>query len=464
MTSAAPRALLLPDRGDDVGDGHIGRTVALGEALSRGGCEVELLDGGLARWAERLEAAGIARVDRAAESPDVVVVDSYRRALLDRAEAVDAPVCQITDHGIGALHGATLVVDQNVGADVSAYAGWTGGTLLVGPRYALLRSETTAAIGSARPIEAMVSRVVLAAGAAPPEPVRALFRSVRSALGLRHDVAELIGVTNVGEFLAGADLVVTAGGSTVLDLLALGRPAVVIACAENQRPVARRCGRLGVAVDAGDAETASAAEVVRRVDALIADLEARRAMSARGSDLVDGLGASRVALQVRALMLSCREVVPADRDLLLRWANDARVRAAAFDPAPISSGDHERWFAAKLADAGTHMVIVSHRGEPIGQARFEATRDGSGDEIDVSIARQHRGRGWAAPLLVAATAWRFERDDSPTSLVARVKADNLASRRAFESAGFRDQGDRSDGRLVWRSYALLRDEHPKHCL
>ena len=90
--------------------------------------------------------------------------------------------------------------------------------------------------------------------------------------------------------MAAADVVLCAGGVTLLELAFLGAPMVVLPLADNQQPGSRAMAAAGAAVIAED--LTDAAQAVAR---LRADDRAREAMAAAGRTLVDGHGAERVA-------------------------------------------------------------------------------------------------------------------------------------------------------------------------
>jgi spore coat polysaccharide biosynthesis predicted glycosyltransferase SpsG len=96
--------------------------------------------------------------------------------------------------------------------------------------------------------------------------------------------------------LAAADLVVTAGGVTLLESLALGRPTVAMALADNQRRAVMGAGVAGAAYVA-DADSAA-----RVAAALAADHRARTGLFHEGRRTIDGLGSARVADEVARQM------------------------------------------------------------------------------------------------------------------------------------------------------------------
>jgi spore coat polysaccharide biosynthesis predicted glycosyltransferase SpsG len=98
-----------------------------------------------------------------------------------------------------------------------------------------------------------------------------------------------------------ADLVVTAGGQTMLEAAATGVPCVAIPVVENQRRQVERLAEAGavrVCDPAGDV-AGTAAELAN-------DFELRRKLSKNGQQNVDGYGALRVAFEIERLLETSR--------------------------------------------------------------------------------------------------------------------------------------------------------------
>ncbi len=136
--------------------------------------------------------------------------------------------------------------------------------------------------------------------------------------------------------------------------------------------------------------------------------------------------------------LTLRRATPDDCRQLWLWVNDSATRGAAFNSAEVPWPDHVAWFGARLASARTTIFIAeTEDGTPVGQVRFDLDPTGAA-EVDVSLDPAWRGRRLAADLLrMAADMYSV---DTSTALVAHVRPENVPSRRAFESAGFRDAG------------------------
>jgi spore coat polysaccharide biosynthesis predicted glycosyltransferase SpsG len=109
------------------------------------------------------------------------------------------------------------------------------------------------------------------------------------------DVEPISTTDGLGPHLADADLVVTAGGVTLLEALVLARPTVAVVLAENQRVPAEGAAAAGAVLlsDVADAPAVAAA--------LAHSAHQRQDLSDAARRLVDGRGARRVAENVLAL-------------------------------------------------------------------------------------------------------------------------------------------------------------------
>lgn len=264
---------------------------------------------------------------------NAIVLDRYD---LDPAtgaclRAAGQVVLAMVDDSFGAAQEADLYVDQNLGARPHG-AGPAGRIALAGIEYALFRNSVldrvragrrSPADDAATPIGAHRPARVLAVfggtdpfGAAPvltplllqtglpldltvvtPDP------AVRAGIEafVRHDGQTVNAVPPISDLpavAAAADLVVSASGSSVWELLCLGVPTAAVCVVDNQQPGYTETVRRGVVAGLGrlDAlradEAAPAVEVLRN---LIRDPAARDALAARGRHLVDGHGRQRVA-------------------------------------------------------------------------------------------------------------------------------------------------------------------------
>jgi UDP-2,4-diacetamido-2,4,6-trideoxy-beta-L-altropyranose hydrolase len=191
--------------------------------------------------------------------------------------------------------------------------------LLLGPRYALLRREfkqwrfpaiknrpvgrilltfgggddrgaTLFCLEAIQSLGEHVERVVLLSSSNPKkEEIVKWCKESRANIKIVMDAAE------TANYMATADLAITAGGMTVFEMAALGVPAMILQIADNQAPIARAWQQCGYGVDLGHLERLHPEDLQREIMSLMQDTARREAMSATGNAMVDGLGARRVA-------------------------------------------------------------------------------------------------------------------------------------------------------------------------
>lgn len=105
-------------------------------------------------------------------------------------------------------------------------------------------------------------------------------------------------VTEMAELMLQCDMAVTAGGTTIYELCALGVPFVCFSYAENQEALVEYAGKHEIGLDAGKYHCDSAGtleNIGRSVELAARDVMQRRELSRRASKLVDGRGAARLA-------------------------------------------------------------------------------------------------------------------------------------------------------------------------
>jgi len=383
----------------------------------------------------------------AAEEPDWISFDGYHLHPTLQQEVAGAGhrLLVVDDHGAVGHYAAEVVVDQNLGATAADYAeGPPGSVLLLGPRYALLRPEfgddlPARSVASGRP-----SRLLLTLGGSPDAGLLDIVRAGVSEVRCAPEVVEAgpgMPVLDMAALMASCDLAVSAAGSTCWELCAAGLPAALVVTAPNQAPIATRLADQGVAVNLGPSTELTAAVVAAGVEGLARDPARRAVMAARGRALVDGRGAGRVVAVMRSRQLALRSAVAADARLLWEWRNDPTVRAAAFSQDPIPWTSHQAWLRERLDTPACRIYIAEQGGRPLGQIRFEQVGPAPGrTEVGLSLDAGSRREGWGAALIMAGMA-RLRADGFDDSVHALVKTVNVASARAFATAGFERVSD-----------------------
>lgn len=241
-----------------------------------------------------------------------------------------------------------------------------------------------------------------------------------------------------------ADVALGALGTATFERCCLGLPTIAIVLADNQlaNAAAYRSLRLGAVVDwrapgaVGSAE-ASLAELCQ-------SSEMRIGLSRRCANLVDGLGAERIA--DRLLGAPANEILqirPAEvEDALKIWAfrNDPNSRAASLQTGEIAFSDHLGWYQKALASSDRRFFI-GEAGDAGGYMRFDRL-EGDVWRVSIALAPQSRGMGMGAALLIAGCDRFFKEIGGMIVLRAEIRADNVASLRTFTRAGFAIETER----------------------
>jgi UDP-2,4-diacetamido-2,4,6-trideoxy-beta-L-altropyranose hydrolase len=337
---AAPRILAFPDCGPRIGGGHVMRCLTLARALADKGCTVALAanpaaQGVLEAFGPRdmtvypvsddlAEAAQHAADWADAFKADWVLLDHYRLSPAQEAELKGARRLAVLDDLADRHRPADLVINPGYGGSTGAYAGLVpdGARVLVGPEYALVRSEFAAhrdqALARRREgghlkhvlislgltdVEGITARVVKALKPHLPGLILdvALGDQACSLPYLREaaktDCALRLHVDShaMAELMSQADLAVGAGGGSVWERATLGLPSVTVILADNQRPMAKAMEQVGLTLAVDALAQDFEAQLVAAVKRVVEDAALRRWLAEAPCHACDGRGAERVA-------------------------------------------------------------------------------------------------------------------------------------------------------------------------
>ncbi|TDQ04971.1 spore coat protein [Labedaea rhizosphaerae] len=285
--------LLRADSGPSIGVGHVVRCLAFAEEAVARGWQVRF-DGAVSGWARAaFDELGV-EVAPGPLAADVVLVDHYSLGALN----VDGLLVSIEDGPFGRRR-ADVVVDCGLAAVERPDDG--SGRVLLGPRYAPLRKSVVRARESRTPSNEIV---VVLGGTAPTRPLTTIMRAAASTgAPVRAITSADISVpgvevepprTDLPSVLAGAGLVVSAAGVTLLELCCIGVPTALVLLADNQAMGYRAAIEHGAAVGLGAADALDQAAVAAVLAGLLADDRRRADLAASAATLVDGRGAARV--------------------------------------------------------------------------------------------------------------------------------------------------------------------------
>lgn len=327
-----PTVLFRCDGGPDIGIGHVMRCRTLAAAFREHGWNsaFAMSQGSAAFFGDDdpvvvpdgIAGAAATRSAVIESGAGCLVVDHYGLdAEFERQTAHAGCVTIAIDDLANRPHHCDILLDTNparTGADYAMHVA-RHTKLLLGGSYALLRPEFTRLRTAKDPAGARPGQLVMAAGGADPANVSMrLLGAVPQlgAIGLKAmlivgqvnprapDLIELgqrIGVEVVCNprdpvaLMANADIAICGAGQTCLEFACLGVPTVAMILADNQRAIAKAMSDAGVATILDG--SAASRDIAEAVNTLAADADARQRMRRCGQALIDGRGASRVAVE-----------------------------------------------------------------------------------------------------------------------------------------------------------------------
>lgn len=129
-----------------------------------------------------------------------------------------------------------------------------------------------------------------------------------------------------------------------------------------------------------------------------------------------------------------RKATEEDIDLLFEWANDPVVRVNSFNIEPIPYEKHVKWFKKIMDDPNVLQFILMDEDIPVGQIRLNVNGDEA--EIGYSIGNEFRGKGYGRRILQLVFDEVQKNHHEISSLIAKVKPENIASNKLFVSEGY----------------------------
>ncbi len=265
--------------------------------------------------------------------PAAVIVDApeVQEDYLERLRA-EGPMVVSLDNLAAVRFPSRLLINPLLGPGREAYEFGPSTQLLLGARYALVRSE----IRRIRPLRSQE----------PPQPFRALValgddpnnqcgelaklllnapRIARVDVVVRPqhpDLTELQALAatcperldvvteppEVSARIARCHFAVTAGNTWSLELACVGVPQLSIVQSEAHWPTAQRLEEEGAAVCLGWHANVSAGTIRQAVQTLLSDAAERQAMARCGRQLIDGRGPDRLVTALEVLLHPSRQV------------------------------------------------------------------------------------------------------------------------------------------------------------
>jgi UDP-2,4-diacetamido-2,4,6-trideoxy-beta-L-altropyranose hydrolase len=356
---------------------------------------------------------------------------------------------------------ADIILNQNINAPDLKYNCDEYTTLLLGPRYVLLRREFLKYQEFKRQIPEQAKNILVTLGGADSDnvtlkviealkllnepdiairiiigPANTHQEVLRKALARAHFKAELlINPPNMPELMAWADIAISAGGSTCWELAFMLVPSIILVLAENQAAVTEYLMNRKAVLNLGIFAECSKEQISDACKTLIGSSIARTSLSQQSTTLINGQGPNHVIESMNINNITLREVTDLDRELIWQWANDEETRKASYSQAYITWDEHIRWFDA-VQRQKNHRFYIANNGskKPVGQIRF--AHDGNDAIVSFSVAPESRRRSYAKEILITAAKKLFN-ETNIEQISAYVKSENMLSLRVFQKAGFR---------------------------
>jgi len=369
---------------------------------------------------------------------------------------------------------ADILLNQNIGAERIPYSCDLKTVKLLGPKYALLRTEFLNGKNRIQKHHRRQRRIMVTLGGADPDNItlkvlKALLqtrlksfgvdiilgpantnikkleleiKSARKASMPLANTMQLLYNTNMADIMARADMAISAGGSTCWELCFLGIPSLLIIAAENQRSTAVGLDHIGVACCLGWHEEVDPARLSSTLKNLLCNFDQLRSMSLRASKIVDGKGRSRLLNLMDWIEtprckndFSLRKARIKDAFQLWMLANDIDVRRNSFNTRPIIYDDHVRWLKEKLASDTSVIYVLDVSEVLVAQIRYD--KNDSIAEIDYAVKPAFRGKNIGSKILKM--TWESACEELGVQCAQGiVKKNNKGSIFSFQKSGFQE--------------------------
>lgn len=143
-----------------------------------------------------------------------------------------------------------------------------------------------------------------------------------------------------------------------------------------------------------------------------------------------------------------------DVDMLFEWANDPDVRENSLFTKRIKRSEHAEWFGSVLNSEVVRVFVVTWEAVPVGVVRL-TNLDNARAVVSITIAPGWRGKHIGRDTLLVL---KDEAESHGFSMLeAHIKPSNVASMRAFTSAGFAMSTESED---IWTLHCRLPSSEP----
>ena len=488
------RIVFRTDANQQIGSGHFMRCLALADELMRSQADISFVSRGLPLHFQQMlrdrgvhykalpETENLQETDELTHAAwlttsqakdaeqtmaalgkgawDWLVVDHY--ALDHRFEMPLRKICQhimAIDDLADRVHDCDVLLDQNFYQDqTKRYLDKvpSHSRQLLGPSYALLRSEFKAMRDKVQVRTGKVNNILVYFGGVDAENLTGQVLDVLIKLNLSIQVTVVIGqqhpqkekiqqlcaqhrfvchvqTAQMASIMAEADLAIGAGGTSVWERCSLGLPSLCVATAENQRQQLHDLQFAGMVYTPSIQEDALSftGSFLKCLDKFTNSLQLQ---SQRMMALVDTLGVSKVTHILKSQAIHLRLADANDAQTIFNWRNHHAIRHFSGNTQEISLDEHHHWFKQRLIKNRGPILIGDINSQPLGVVRFDISNDGA--SVSIYLVPESDLKGWGRCLLDRAENWLRQHHPKVVKLHAQVLPNNEPSKKLFEKLNY----------------------------
>jgi len=241
-------------------------------------------------------------------------------------------------------------------------------------------------------------------------------------------------VTNMAALIVNSDIAIGAAGSSAWERCVLSQPSLSITLADNQRTIASKLDEQGVAISLGEPHELTS----KGLDSAIAECEANyQTMVTKAGRLLDGMGASRVAISLFTTFdpqgdeVYLKRASWQDCECLFEWQQAPETRRYALVASTPSWQEHSEWFSNKVVDPNSFLFMIRRNQTDVGMVRLDPLEALNTYQISIYTAPGYYRQGVAKSALeLVRLAFKS------ITIIATVLPENLASKSLFKSMGY----------------------------
>lgn len=241
-----------------------------------------------------------------------------------------------------------------------------------------------------------------------------------------------LSASEMRQLMTTCELAITSASSISYEACSVGMYLIAGWYADNQKFLYQYLTENELAIGAGNFE-----DIREVVQTSLKVPRNYKALLQKQKKHFDGKNQRRLVHTFYETLMKVRQANDADKRLYFDWANDPEVRANAFNSEPIAWDSHNSWFNKAIRDSNRYLFTCESANVPVGQVRIDINDTLSGQEgvIDYSIDKQYRGLG-LGQVIIEKAIQEVKQYRNDIKLIAKVKPENIASKKTFEKSGF----------------------------